>query len=57
MHSYPVPLQLRPPLRHGPGMDQEVAMVSDTAEPIERWTAKLTRLLLITLSEFPEPSL
>ncbi|MEY4528847.1 MAG: hypothetical protein RL768_2566, partial [Nitrospirota bacterium] len=35
-----LPLKLRPPLRHGPVWTEEVVMASESAEPIERWTAK-----------------
>jgi hypothetical protein len=42
-------LKLRPPLRHGPAWTEEVAMVADATEPIERWTAKRRVALVVSI--------
>jgi transposase-like protein len=44
-----LPLRLRPPLRHGPARTEEVARASDSAEPIERWTAKRRVSLVVSI--------
>lgn len=44
-----LPLKLRPPLRHGPAWTKEVAMVTEAADPIERWTAKRRVTLVISI--------
>jgi len=44
-----LPLKLRPPLRHGPEWTEEVDMATESAEPIERWTAKRRVALVIRI--------
>ena len=44
-----LPLKLRPPLRHGLERTEEVAMASESAEPIERWTAKRRVALVVSI--------
>ena len=44
-----LPLNLRPPLRHGPEWTKEVAMTSEFSEPIERWTAKRRVALVVSI--------
>ena len=43
------PLKLRPPLRQGPKRTGEVAMGFESAEPIERWTAKRRVALVVSI--------
>ena len=45
----PPPLKLRPPLRHGPAWTEEVEMVSESTDPIERWTAKRRVTLVVSI--------
>jgi transposase-like protein len=44
-----LPLKLRPPLRHGPEWTEEVEMASESADPIERWTAKRRMTLVVSI--------
>ena len=44
-----LPLKLRPPLRHGPERTEEVDMAVESAEPIERWTAKRRVALVVSI--------
>ncbi|MEX5213469.1 MAG: helix-turn-helix domain containing protein [Nitrospiraceae bacterium] len=44
-----LPLKLKPPQRHGPVWTEEVEMVAESAEPIERWTAKRRMALVVSI--------
>src|SRR6185295_18714970 len=48
-HPILLPLKLRPPLRHGPDWTKEVDMASESADPIERWTAKRRVVLVVSI--------
>ena len=49
MGPYMLPLQVRPPSRQGPEQTKEVAMASESPEPIERWTAKRRVALVVRI--------
>ncbi len=44
-----LPFKLRPPTRHGPEWTEEVEMASESADPIERWTAKRRMTLVVSI--------
>ena len=46
---YPVPFELRPPLRYGLEWTKEVDLASDSADLIERWTAQRRLTMVASL--------